>query len=206
MLIMLSMSLVIHCQTTIYHEYEPTASDFMILRWNINPDNLPSWYIQENVDEFGRVIELKFYENGKIKSEDLLCYLEAWLKYEYPNDTTIILYALDSNGDKGGNFECESPYKITYILSNDKRTIVNYKTEYNIDTTLLINAGWTKEKIEKALNSMQKNQTVPSIIGGYLESFSKLGGLFPISKDFIPKYYVNDTAEGIELGKSLNKK
>jgi len=190
-------------QKTIFHEYEETASDFRIIKWNINQNNLPRFYVQENVDRLGRVVELKFCENGKV-AVDQLCYLDYWIKFQYPNDTTIITVSLDPKGNPGGSFECENPYKVTYHLSTNKRIILSTSEEYHIgDTAWYIKNGWTKEELEKGIQSLLSEQQTLQVIGGYIKSYSKLGGLFPISMDCDPQNYISNNPEGLEIEKAL---
>ena len=200
------MTIYTYSQNTIYHEFEPTASDYKILKWNINKNNLPRLYVEEYVDKLGRVTELKFCKNGKVWPGQL-CYLDSWIKYQYPNDSTIISISFDSKGNQGGSFECENPYKVIYHLSKDKRIILRTNEEYFIgDTTWYIKHGWTKEKLEKEIKSLLSEQKTHPIINAYNKSFNKLNGIFPISKVFDSQYHIGNSPEGIEIGKALKYK
>lgn len=189
----------------VYHEYEPTASDFSIVRWNISKDALPKYYVAETIDKKGRVIELKFYQN-KSTIFERLCYLVPWIKYEYPNDTTIIQYNLDGYGHPESGLECEVPSKVIYHLSKDKTQILSSKSEYQIDKVLYLANGWTIKAINDALNALKTDQTTYQSVDYYSNSKSKLNGKFPISKNFdINEYYFNH-AEKTEIEKALARK
>jgi hypothetical protein len=192
-------------QKTIYHEFEPTASGFKILKWNINKDHLPRLYVQENIDKLGRVAELKFCENGKTMTGQL-CYLDTWITYQYPNDSTIISITLDSKGNFGGSYECENPYKVTYHLSKNKRKILKTNEEYFIaDTAWYLRNGWTKNKLEMGIKTLLSEQKTHIVVEYYDISYNKLNGLYPVSKEFTPQDYINNSPEGIEIEKALKK-
>jgi hypothetical protein len=189
----------------IYHEYEPTASDFAIVKWNISKDRLPKNYLRETIDDHGRVIELQFFENNS-NLFDRLCYLSPWVKYEYPNDTTIIEYHLDGNGQPESNLECETPSKVTYYLNKNKTIILKTKPEYLVDTALYLSNGWTLNSINEELMAIKKNQKTYPVIGYFSKSKSKLNGKFPVSTAFNIKVFYFNITEKTEIEKVLNKK
>jgi hypothetical protein len=189
----------------VYHEYDPTASDFGIVNWNIPAGKLPRHYLTETVDKKGRVIEIKFFENNSTIF-DRLCYLVPWVKYEYPNDTMIIQYYLNGNGLPESGLECEIPYKAIYYLSDDKKHILKTQAQYHIDTALYLANGWTLDSINETLTELQNNQETFAVVEYYSKTRAKLNGYFPISKDFeIGRFYFNDT-EKKEIIKALKKK
>jgi hypothetical protein len=189
----------------LYHQFEETASSFKIIKWNISSDSLPYSYVQETTDKQGRVIELRFYKN---KSTEFvtLCYLFPWTKFEYPNDTTIIEYSLGGKGEKEDGLECSMPYRTVYHLSLDKRTIERTEQEIYVDTAFWMKEGWTVDSLKKAIDENKgENKTCP-VIGGFENSFAKLNGIYPTSKDFkINDYYFSDI-EKIEIEKAIRRK
>jgi len=189
---------------TIYHEYEPTASDFAIIKWNISKDKLPKNYLAETIDSHGRVIELKFFENNS-SMFDRLCYLSPWIKYEYPNDTTIIEHYLNGIGLPESGLECEMPSKVTYHLNKDKDLILNTQPEYLLDTTLYLANGWTLNSINEALIGVKENQKTYAIVDYFSKSKAKLNGKFPVSRDFDIKVFYFNITEKPEIEKALNK-
>lgn len=172
-------------QTTfLYHEFEPTASDFRILKRNISKEDLPHYYVIESVDLKGRVIELKFCDQGGVISDNL-CYLTPWYKFEYPNENTIIVHHFESDGSKQSVFECDTWYKTTYTIDNTKTRILDSEIEYDFDIEKLANyLEWTVEEVNSDLKKRYDNQPKPIIIIGYGKSYSKLNGKFPIREEF----------------------
>jgi len=179
-------------QTIIYHEYYSTASDFMIVRWNIPKDSLKfvEEYVEEKIDKEGRVVQLQFLEKDKpLKSR--LCYLPDIVKFEYPNDTTIIEYLLEADSAKMNAMDCQVAYKTVYTI-NKEYIITNAKFEYYIDTTF-VHGGepQTSENIAIELDFFRRNlvdSTVNadarSFVRWYSESYAKLNRHFPVSKEF----------------------
>jgi hypothetical protein len=189
----------------IYHEYEPTASDFAIVKWNISKNKLPKNYLRETIDSHGRVIELKFFENNSTLF-DRLCYLSPWTKYEYPTDTTIVEYNLDGKGKAESGLECEMVSKVTYYLNTDQNLILDTKTEYLVDTAFYLSKGWTLNSINKELIGLRENQKTSPVIGYFSKSKAKLNGKFPVSTAFDIKVFYFNTSEKTEIEKALKKK
>ncbi len=151
-------------------------------------------YVIETIDSQNRVTELKFMLNGKLNNESL-CYLTAWLKYDYPNDTTIVLSYLNANGIPEANIECETPSSTTYFLSSDRKKIKDSQTEYEFDPEPYYQIGWTKEFLKNVLVELKENNEMISLcIDYYSKSKTKLNGIFPVSAEFdLGKHYFNET-------------
>jgi hypothetical protein len=151
------------------------------------------------------VTEIKFFENNSTIF-DRLCYLVPWIKYEYPNDTIIIQYYLNGNGQPESGLECEMPYKVIYYLNVTKKYILKTQTEYNVDSALYLANGWTLNSINETLNELNKNQKTFPVVDYYSKTIAKFNGNFPISKDFdINTIYFN-TTEKEEINKAMTKK
>ena len=191
-------------QKMLYHEYYTTASNMHIEKWNIDKNNLPDYYVQETVDSENRVTELKFFRNGSLDYVHL-CYLSVWIKYEYPNDTTLIAYHLDSNGKEDAEIECNMPSRTTFILSQDKRTILESKSEYNIDKELYLNNGFTEEELDKIIDSLESDNRTSRSVSYYSMSYYKLSGIFPVSKYFEIGPYDYSDKEKEQILESLKK-
>ena len=91
-LIFVSFTMNISCngqEKNLNHQFEPTASDFGITKWNLKQNETSDYYLNEKIDNKNRVTELKFYKNSE-NDFNRLCYLQTWIKYKYPNDSTII--------------------------------------------------------------------------------------------------------------------
>jgi hypothetical protein len=174
------------------HEFEPTASDFRISKWNLKQNETSDYYLTEKVDSQNRVIELKFYKKSK-SDFDHLCYLQTWIKYEYPNDFTIIQTNLNSNGVPEANIECEIASKIIYHLSNDKKRILKTEFEYKFDQTPYLKNGWKEEAIIKLIKELKANEKTANIIDYYSKSFAKMNGIFPVNSEFnIEQFYFSE--------------
>ena len=186
----------------LYHQFEPTASDNAIIRWNISSDSLPKWYVQETVDRKGRVTDLKFYENGSL-NYDRLCYLPPWIKFEYPNASTIVETSLDANGKESCDLECGLSSQTTFYLTNNQKTIVQSSNKCSIDTLFYLKNGFTSSEIDSAVREINGGPNIAPMIGGYSKSFAKLDGKLPVSKSFdIKTFYFNET-EKREILKAL---
>ncbi|WKV11823.1 SH3 domain-containing protein [Marivirga harenae] len=173
----------------IYHEFDRTASSFRTSKRDIGTSNLPQYYFIETIDEQGRVIDLKFMENGRIINNHL-CYLSPWMKFEYPNQTTIIQYNLNADGSKLSEIECEMWYKTTYTINEEQNKILNTEIEFSIDSTSLLNDyGWTKDELYPILENLEDKNYNARTITGYLKSTAKLDGKFPIGEECILKHY-----------------
>jgi len=195
-------------QKVMYHECSITdPGDFILLKWNISSKALPDIYIEEHVDVKGRVAELKYFYQKKLNWQGE-CGTYQWIKYEYPNDTTIVVLLFDGKGERECNLECGLPWKTTYFLSKDQKTIVKTKYENYIDTLGYLQAGWTLKEILsgcKSLESENKSR-ITDCVDHYFQSKAKLGGIFPIRKSFILDDYGFSEAETTEIVRILKKK
>ena len=188
-----------------FHEFYETASDIHISKWNIDKENLPLAYVMETVDSKNRVIELKFFTNKSL-NYDHLCYIYVWIKYEYPDENTIIEYYLDSNGEENAEIECEMPSKTIFKLSKDNREILNTKSEYNIDREFYLNNGWSEKELNGIIKSLKSENSQDRIVDYYSKSYYKLNKIFPISKDFKIEQYLFSEKEKEQIIKSLKEK
>ncbi len=188
-----------------YHQYGATASSFRLMKRNIDSNDLPDSYLIETIDIRGRVCDLIFFWEGEIVSNHL-CYLPPWIKYEYPNDTTIIHRKFDSNGQPFLSLECEVWHQTTYHLNSDQTKIIKVNREVKIDTAQYLNEyGWDKDLLFNVLREM--NQTEPGLgsIEDYKKSTAKLNGKFPIGKDFKLQKYGDPDLEYEEIKALLFK-
>jgi len=191
-------------QKTVFHKYYETASDYHISQWKINKNKLSNSYVQETVDCANRVTELKLFNNGRVV-ENHLCYLHTWIKYEYPNDTTIVEYYLSSSGEEDAAFECDMPSKTTFILSKDKRTILKSNSEYNFDEEFYLQNGWTKEELKRVIDQLKSEDGTDRCVSYYTMSYYKLNGIFPVSKDFKIEPFSFSDKEEKQIIKSIKK-
>lgn len=174
------------------HKFGQTASDFRIVKWDLQQNEISNYNLIEKVDSQNRVIELKFLEDGK-NDFDHLCYLPTWIKYEYPNDSTIIQTNLNSDGVPEANIECELPSKVIYHLSSNKKKIVKTESEYKFDQTSYLKNGWKEKELIELVKELKANEKNADIIDFYSKSLSKLNGIFPISSEFdIEHFYFSE--------------
>ncbi|MEI7802653.1 MAG: hypothetical protein WCI97_08420 [Bacteroidota bacterium] len=191
--------------TYLYHSFKETASNFKIVQWNISPDSLPVCFIKETIDARGRVAELNYYKNGTTDFQTI-CYLFPIIKFEYPNDSTIIQYNLSGDGEKQDGLECATPYKTIFHLSHDNLTIKNSDSEFYVDTSYWLNNGLTHDSIKKQLAELKNNEMLGAFVNGYEDSYAKLNGLFPIANDFNFKDIYFSQLEKKEIERILGKK
>jgi hypothetical protein len=135
---------------------------------------------------------LKFYKNGK-NNFDHLCYLQTWIKYEYPNDFTIIQTNLNNNGIAEANIECELASKVIYHLSQNKKIIVKTESEYKFDQEPYLKNGWTKKELLQTIKQLKENEQTSLMVDYFSKSSSKLNGIFPISSEFnLEEFYFSE--------------
>ena len=199
------LNVVCYGQKTLFHEYYNTASDIHIKEWNIDKNDLPNQFVKETIDNKDRVIELKFFRNGSLKYSHL-CFLSVWIKYEYPDDTTIVAYFLDSEGKENAEIECGMPSKTTYNLSQDKKIILKTTSEYNLDKEFYLKNGWTESELKKAIEELESEKSKDIVVDYYDKSFSKLSKEYPVSVDFEMDKLLFSEKEKEEIEKCLNNK
>lgn len=166
-------------QHTFYHIYYETASDYNIIKWNIGDTTGQEFLVKETVDISGRVTKLEFLDKGQPSSS--LCYLANKVTFEYKGDKIIetlylsdsIMYATD----------CEMHYKTIYQLDKHKFIIrVDQFAQYDLynlgGSTLKQWKEWVPEHI---ILYATKN---PLEVDYYRYSFTKLNGIYPVSKNF----------------------
>ena len=188
------LSVLSFAQTTSYHAFEETTSSFRILEWNIDENELPNLYLKETIDEFGRVSELKFYSGDKVIVKSL-CDATPWFKIEYPNDSTIVVFNLNSLGEIGGDFECGTPSKTTFIF-NPETFELKFSSSENILSDKMKKI-WLSQTSENELNSLIDQSKIetdsPGYIVPYLYSYQKFKGLFLIdSKIDLKRVYLSE--------------
>lgn len=204
--ILIFLSLTCFGQTKVlFHEFEVTTSNYNIIRWNIPPVNLPQYHIIELVDKKGRVVDLKFMDRNTFNN-NRTCFMPVWIKFSYPNDTTIIENNLDSDGKYDCDLECGIPSQIIYYISPDQMSI--RKTAYKClpDTIAYLKYGFTREEIANLIPQVEEGENADRI-EEYEYSFAKLKGIFPVSKDYNPNPEVIRMMGpiGIEIRKALKK-
>jgi len=180
--------------SVIYHSYFETTSSYKIEEWNINSEKLPKLYLEEKIDQKGRVTQLRFFSNGKVLNTTL-CYLAPWYRFQYPNDSTIVVSNLNSLGEIGGDVECGTPSKTTFIFNPD-----NYELKFSSSENILsdrMKEIWLSQISEDELDSLieqSKTETdSPRYIFPYLFSYQKFKGLFLIdSKIDLETVYLSE--------------
>jgi hypothetical protein len=209
-MVLISLTNLSFCQTKKYHEYYQTASDYKIVRWNIPKDSLTHFknYVEELTDSKGRVVELRFLENGEL-SKGRLCYLPDIVKYNYPNKYTIVETLYNADGTKMNGLECEVYYKTTYILNNNN-FIESAQIEYFVDSINLKREGISDKDIEIEMNFIKKNVTdsltnsdAAKFVQFYLKSYSKLNRQFPVNNKFAYYGWTENNTEEIDAKKCL---
>ncbi len=203
--ILLFLNINCYGQKIIFHEYYNTASDIHVKEWNVDKNNLPKKYVEETIDNNGRVTELKFYKDGSLKYSHL-CYLSVWIKFEYPNDTTIVAYFLDSDGKENADIECGMPSKTTYTLSQDKKKINKTKSEFNLKKKLYLDNGWTESKLNDAIKTVESEKGNDLVIAYYSMSFAKLNKTYPVLSEFQIEDFQFSEKENKEIIKCLKNK
>ncbi|RXQ87120.1 hypothetical protein EO244_16705 [Ancylomarina salipaludis] len=189
---------------TFYHEFYETASDIHIKKWNINKANLPSAYVQETVDNQNRVIELKFFKNGTLDYTHL-CYVSVWIKYEYPDNNTIIEYYLNSKGQENAEFECEMPSRTTFKLSENQKIILSTESKYKIDKSFYIENDFEESQLNEIIKSLESQANTDRVVSYFCKSYYKMNGIYPVSNEFDINDLMFSDVEKAEIEKSLKK-
>jgi len=174
----------------LYHAFEQTASDYMITKWNIPKDSLSAykWYVEETVNNDGRVIQLRFLENGN-PCKERLCYLADVVKYEYPDNFHIIESEFECDGITPNGRECEENYKTIYTLDS-KTHITHIEIVDFIDKDSILKTGQysgvDNKNMKIEINNLEKQNRSSDIkdasINYYSNSFAKYNGKYPINK------------------------
>lgn len=194
-LILLVSNVTLFGQTrVIYHEYRPTDSwETPIVRWNISKDSLPRWYIKEKIDDKNRVLELIFYSGNNV-NDNKLCMFIPWIKFNYPNDTTIVQKFFDNDGKIINDREdCLIAPEVVYHLSVDKKKILRTKI-----------FKYDKNGLKQAIVDPEQHDA--GYISFYEFSLSKMNNRFPITDNFnIDEFHFNDL-EKQEIERLLKRK
>ena len=185
--------------TTLYHFWQGTASYYDLKEWNVPKDSLVAingQYIEEKVDSIGRVTSLKFCFQNKIVP-DPLCEFSSWIKFTYPNDSTIVETQFDPSGEFGGNIECDNPTRTIYHYNPKTYRLTNAKTEMLM--TERVRKLYLKDTSEKKLNKyiQELNRTIksPDFIFWYTYSYAKLHGVFPVGKKLTFKKFLSENSD-----------
>ncbi|MFD0975400.1 hypothetical protein [Salinimicrobium gaetbulicola] len=187
----------------IFHEFSPTASSWNILKWNIKNQNEKRWVVKETVDSIGRVIKLEFLKDGEI-IPDPLCYLASKVTFEYKQNQVIERLYHDNNEILAT--ECENWFKSIYHLnSQNKIEKIERFSKYdftNIDSTKIEKwkTDWAPEYIIETPDSSMLQ------IEYYYHSFAKMGGIYPVSENYIldeESYYFGDEPEKSSIKNGL---
>ena len=173
---------------TLYHQYEVSKYSWYITNWNLDKEKLPIKYVEEISDEYGRVIQLSFFENGEL-TNPYLCTFDPIITFEYPNDSTIITTQWKEKNIWGGaHLECaDSPTRHVYTYDPESKFLTTFHAEPLLNNE--VKSYWqdTLGFSEQELSSLVENHTIysdnPTYITWYLYSFNKLSGVFPIQKE-----------------------
>ena len=163
----------------VYHEYSPTSSDYDIIRWNVNDTTGLTYVLKETTDNQGRVVSLEFLKNGNL-IDDQLCYLPSKIKFSYQGNTIIQNLYRDDTLMFG--YECDEVYRSVYTIDCRGYIILEESNSW-FDST-----GMTED--EYLYISQNRPDTIFSLksnemwVWGYVYSFYKKDGVFPVSYTF----------------------
>ena len=166
-----------------YHKFRISDSHIILTKWRVNPEEKGNKYIIETVDDFGRVLELRFIYNNSLLQSD--CYNDAVIKFEYYKDK-IIQFNYSNDSTLSAGIECGSPAKIIYYLQNHTITSSKYFLEYDLylngsfDLDENFRTELEREK-EQNKNGIESNYTY---VLGYIYSSAKNKGYLPVSSRF----------------------
>jgi hypothetical protein len=189
----------------IYHQYEQSASDYNIIKWNINKDSLAfyKWYVRETIDNKGRVSRLDFLESGQL-NKNRLCYLPDFIIYKYPDCNTIIEELYNADGTPMNGIECEVPYKRIYRIDKGCN-IISLQLDYYVDSVSILKAGQTSKDVKIELDYINKvknevstgiyKEFNASFIWFYFKSYMKYNRKFPVKQDFKKEHISVDNIE-----------
>ena len=200
----------------LFHEYEPTASSWNIIQWNIIDTINVKWVLKEIVDDEGRVKELIFLENGKVNFAGL-CYLATHVTFEYKNRKIIEkLYRAD---EPLLATECEMHYMSIYHL-DDENYIEKQEIFFAFDFSGMDSASI--EIIRKYIPEYHviipgfvpitedeyKLAPIQLQVDYYYHSYSKMNGIYPVSRNYIldeSNYYYGDEPEKTSIINGIKK-
>ncbi|WP_422081162.1 hypothetical protein [Ulvibacterium sp.] len=187
----------------LYHEWEPTSSSANVVEWNVDRPNEKKWIIKETVDSIGRVKKLEFLKDGTLES-DIHCYLANKVTFEYrKNQITETLFHFDKELLAT---DCEMWYKSIYHL-NSKNEIEKIERFSKYDFSNIDQGEIEKWKTEWAPEySIIKADSGMLQVDYYYHSFAKMGGIYPVSKNYVldeENYYYGDEPEKTSIKNGL---
>ena len=189
----------------LFHEYEPTASDFRIIQWNIADTTNVKWVLKEIVDNQGRVIELIFLENGKEKQR-WLSYIATRVTFEY-QDRKIIVRRYQADQPLLTNSELEIWYKSihhldeeNFIVKREKFFIFDFSDMMD-SVSIMETKKYISEHHSVVLPGLKINRwgnefDIQLSVLYYTFSYAKMNGIFPISRNFEIERWCIEIANG----------
>lgn len=201
--ILLILPIIIYGQsTTLYHEFQPTASGWDVVEWNVKDTSGKTFLIKETVDSSNRVAELQFLCNGNLIS-DHLCYLPNRVTFEYI-ENTIVEKAF--SGDKPLlGYPCENYHKSIYYLDSqniiikiEREAIVEYADSGSSEIR-------TFEDNFPFHIALYPDSSEFLRLDYYFYSFAKLDGLYPVSKNYnlAEDYFYGEEPETASIRKGI---
>lgn len=161
-----------------YHKIQYTSSSVKLLEWNITDTNGVS-FVEEKIDQLGRVKELRFYNSfHQLQWAGSGYYGGPVIKYYY-QDNQITETFFKNEFEFANDFRrSEVPYKHIYTL-NDSNQITNIKFMYNIEFE------WEKQNIDSVIRHLKFYSNINDEdsdlknVFGYSYSFAKMNGVSP---------------------------
>ncbi|AZQ43973.1 hypothetical protein [Nonlabens ponticola] len=161
-----------------YHEISFTASNIILEKWNVDSIDSIS-YVQETIDEKGRVTELRFYNyKHELDWAGSGFYGGPIIRYDY-TDQKIIETFFSAENEIANDFQTsEVPYRHVYQLNSDNQ-IIDIKQYYKIDFE------WTDQSFEETIDHLKfykpykEDGSELKSVFGYNYSHSKMGGIDP---------------------------
>jgi hypothetical protein len=165
-------------EKVIFHKIRFTASSVELVQWNIT-DTSNTAFVQETIDDLGRVLELKFYnDRHQIDWAGSGFYGGPIIKYEY-GENVITETFFSTETDIANDFRSsEVPFRFIYHL-NHKHEIVKTEMKYKIDFE------WTNESLESTIEHLELYKQYAfdgsnlNRVFGYSYSLAKMNGLNP---------------------------
>ena len=99
-----------------YHAFEPTASEPVLTKWNLDKPDSARWFIKETIDAKNRVAELAFFDRKGL-FDGFTCFEPSIITFSYSRDK-IVQRCWYANHKPMRADECDVSYKTIFHLNN----------------------------------------------------------------------------------------
>jgi hypothetical protein len=155
-----------------FHSFVPSESSPILTKWNIKLTDTTRFYIQESIDKYNRVIEIKFMEKSRIFS-GFTAFEVPIIRYSYKKNA-IIEKNFDQNDKPFYGLESGTPTSATYFLEKAGKIL---KCSHEVYIPPDIYKTMDTSNLSSAIADIKNTKC--RIIEHYWYSSTKYSGRFP---------------------------